>query len=59
MDVYSYGVIAYEMISRKLLFQEMIQHRFDEEKIRVAVQNGERPPLVDAYPLETTSPEVK
>eukprot|EP00009_Paramoeba_aestuarina_P010680 CAMPEP_0201540484 /NCGR_PEP_ID=MMETSP0161_2-20130828/70967_1 /ASSEMBLY_ACC=CAM_ASM_000251 /TAXON_ID=180227 /ORGANISM="Neoparamoeba aestuarina, Strain SoJaBio B1-5/56/2" /LENGTH=381 /DNA_ID=CAMNT_0047947955 /DNA_START=1196 /DNA_END=2341 /DNA_ORIENTATION=- len=52
VDVYSFAVLCFETLSRKLLFSELVQHRFDEAKVREAVLSGERPELVDHYPLE-------
>ena len=58
VDVYSFGVLAYETVARQLLFADMVQHRFDEKKVREAVKEGKRPHVVDAYPFEKTPPEV-
>ena len=59
MDVYSFAVICYETLSRKLLFSDLVKHRFDETKVREAVLRGERPQLVDEYPLENPPEQVK
>jgi hypothetical protein len=59
VDVYSFGVIAYETVGRKLLFADLVQHAlFDEIKVRRAVLAGERPPIIDAYPYEPTPEKV-
>jgi len=60
VDVYSFGVIAYETVGRKLLFADLVQHAvFDEIKVRRAVMAGERPPIVDMYPFEQTPDKVR
>jgi len=44
-------------VARQLLFKDLIKHRFDEAKIRQAVVNGRRPPVLETFPLEDTPQE--
>jgi len=50
VDVYSYGVILWEMMTKKKAYKNLTLHQFHE----VVVKNGKRPTLPKHWPVEFT-----
>jgi len=47
VDIYSFGVIMYETVARKLLFQDMVTKSYEESLVYDAVIQGKRPQIVN------------